>query len=153
PVSRHAGDRQPRPVQRAEHEYDPDGERSVRAHEQRVGCAHVDHQPANVEGQYHAGPSVEARARRTGLGGDSSPVLFLVFFLSGLSGLIYQVAWVRQFGIAFGSTIHTTSLVVALFMLGLGGGSYLAGLWADRRYARAPDSLLSAYGVFELLIA
>ena len=80
-------------------------------------------------------------------------MLFLVFFLSGLSGLIYQVAWVRQFGIAFGSTIHTTSLVVALFMLGLGGGSYLAGLWADRRYARAPDSLLSAYGVFELLIA
>src|SRR5215831_1069864 len=38
-------------------------------------------------------------------------------------------------------------------MLGLGAGSYLAGLWADRRYARAPESLLRAYGVFELLIA
>ncbi len=80
-------------------------------------------------------------------------MLFFLFFLSGLSGLIYQVTWVRQFGTAFGSTIHTTSLVVAIFMLGLGGGSYLAGLWADKRYARAPDSLLKAYGVFELLIA
>jgi spermidine synthase len=80
-------------------------------------------------------------------------VLLLLFFLSGLSGLIYQVVWVREFGTAFGSTIHTTSLVVAIFMLGLGVGSYLCGRWADRRYARAPDSLLRAYGVVELVIA
>src|SRR5438552_4838463 len=38
-------------------------------------------------------------------------------------------------------------------MLGLGVGSSLVGFWADRRYERAPDSLLGAYGVFELLIA
>jgi spermidine synthase len=80
-------------------------------------------------------------------------VLFLLFFLSGFSGLVYQVSWVRQFGTAFGATIHTTSLVVAIFMLGLGAGSSLVGVWADRRYERAPDSLLRAYGVFELLIA
>jgi spermidine synthase len=80
-------------------------------------------------------------------------VLLLLFFLSGLSGLIYQVVWVREFGTAFGSTIHTTSLVVAIFMLGLGAGSYLCGRWADRRYARAPESLLRAYGVVELVIA
>ena len=80
-------------------------------------------------------------------------MLLLLFFLSGLSGLIYQVVWVREFGTAFGSTIHTTSLVVAIFMLGLGVGSYLCGRWADRRYARAPDSLLRAYGVVELVIA
>ena len=80
-------------------------------------------------------------------------MLFLLFFLSGLSGLIYQVTWVRQFGTAFGATIHTTSLVVAIFMLGLGAGSYLVGLWADRRYARRPESLLRSYGAFELLIA
>jgi spermidine synthase len=80
-------------------------------------------------------------------------LLFVLFFLSGLSGLIYQVAWVRELSTSFGATIHTTSLVVAIFMLGLGLGSYIAGLWADRRYAQAPDSLLRAYGVFELLIA
>src|SRR5262249_27614703 len=62
-------------------------------------------------------------------------------------------------------------LVVAVFMLGLGIGSYLTGEWADRRYASQrpssdpgrnarkpsvtaglPDSLLRAYGYFELMI-
>ena len=38
-------------------------------------------------------------------------------------------------------------------MLGLGVGSYLVGRWADRRYRHAPDSLLRAYGVVELIIA
>jgi spermidine synthase len=80
-------------------------------------------------------------------------VLLLLFFLSGLSGLIYQVVWVRLFSTAFGATAHTTSLVVAIFMLGLGAGSSLVGWWADRRYDRAPDSLLRAYGIVELVVA
>ena len=79
-------------------------------------------------------------------------VLYLWFFCSGLSGLIYQVVWVRVFGNVFGNTIYSTSLVVAVFMLGLGVGSYLVGRWADRRYAARPESLLSAYGYIELLI-
>ena len=80
-------------------------------------------------------------------------MLFLFFFLSGISGLVYQVVWVREFGNLFGNTIHSMSLVVAIFMLGLGSGSYLVGAWADRRYQRAPESLLRAYGVVELLVA
>jgi spermidine synthase len=80
-------------------------------------------------------------------------LLYLLFFLSGVSGLIYQVVWVRVFGNVFGNTVHSASLVVAIFMLGLGAGSYLVGAWADRRYLTRPDSLLRAYGVFEVLIA
>jgi spermidine synthase len=80
-------------------------------------------------------------------------VTYLLFLLSGLSGLIYQVIWVREFGNVFGNTIHSASLVVAVFMLGLGAGSYLVGSWADRRYAAQPDSLLRAYGYVELVIA
>ena len=80
-------------------------------------------------------------------------MIYVLFFLSGVSGLIYQVVWVRVFGNVFGNTIHSASLVVAIFMLGLGAGSYVAGAWADRRYAARPDSLLRAYGVFELVIA
>jgi spermidine synthase len=89
--------------------------------------------------------------------------------------LIYQVVWVRVFGNVFGNTIYSASLVVAVFMLGLGVGSYLVGVWSDRRYAelslslshgeanrktrlyrqtkRPEFSLLAAYGYFELLIA
>jgi len=80
-------------------------------------------------------------------------VIYLLFLLSGLSGLIYQVIWVREFGNVFGNTIHSASLVVAVFMLGLGAGSYLVGSWADRRYAAEPDSLIRAYGYVELVIA
>jgi spermidine synthase len=78
--------------------------------------------------------------------------LHLLFFLSGLSGLIYQIVWVRVFGNVFGNTIHSTSLVVAVFMLGLGVGSYLVGAWADRRYSAQPESLLRTYGIFELAV-
>src|SRR5689334_14403310 len=80
-------------------------------------------------------------------------LVYPLFFLSGLSGLIYQVIWARAFGTAFGNTVYSSSLVIAIFMLGLGLGSYAAGVWADRRYARLPDSLLRAYGIVELLVA
>ena len=80
-------------------------------------------------------------------------VLYLLFFLSGISGLVYQVVWVRAFGHAFGNTIYSASLVIAIFMLGLGAGGYLLGAWADRRYAHASSTLLRAYAVIEVAIA
>jgi spermidine synthase len=80
-------------------------------------------------------------------------VLYFLFFCSGASGLIYQVVWIRAFGTVFGNTIYSASLVIAVFMLGLGAGSYAAGRWADRRYTIRPDSLLRIFGSFELAIA
>lgn len=87
-------------------------------------------------------------------------MIYLLFFLSGLSGLIYQIVWVRMFGNVFGNTIYSASIVVAVFMLGLGVGSYVVGAWADRRYARQlgaggvrPNGLLRVYGQFEIAIA
>ena len=79
-------------------------------------------------------------------------LISLLFFLSGLSGLIYQVVWVREFGYVFGNTVYSASLIIAVFMLGLGVGSYVVGRWADRQYAGRPESLLRAYGLFEVLI-
>src|SRR5881296_560201 len=82
-----------------------------------------------------------------------SGVLYLLFFVSGLSGLIYQVVWVREFGNVFGNTVYSAAMVVAVFMLGLGVGSYAVGAWADRRYASRPETLLRAYAYVELAIA
>src|ERR1700741_1401233 len=79
-------------------------------------------------------------------------LIYLLFFCSGLSGLIYQVVWVRVFGNVFGNTVYSASLVIAVFMLGLGVGSWVVGTWADRRYAARPESLLKTYGYFELAI-
>ncbi len=80
-------------------------------------------------------------------------MLYFLFFCSGLSGLIYQVVWVRVFGNVFGNTVYSASIVVAVFMLGLGVGSYVIGAWADRRYATGPESLLRTYGYVEVVIA
>jgi spermidine synthase len=80
-------------------------------------------------------------------------MLYFLFFCSGLSGLIYQVVWVRVFGNVFGNTVYSASLVVAVFMLGLGVGSVVAGAWSDRRYAVAHGTPLWAYGYAEIAIA
>jgi len=79
--------------------------------------------------------------------------LLAIFVLSGAAGLIYQVIWVREFGNIFGNTIHSASLVVAVFMGGLGLGAALAGRWADRRYAGDAAAPLALYARVELLIA
>jgi spermidine synthase len=88
-----------------------------------------------------------------GFGIYSEGLLYLLFFLSGISGLIYQVVWVRVFGNVFGNTVYSASVIIAVFMLGLGAGSYFAGRWADRRYATQPSAPLRFYGYFELAIA
>ena len=49
---------------------------------------------------------------------NHTPLVYLLFVCSGLSGLIYQVVWVRVFGNVFGNTVYSASLVVAVFMLG-----------------------------------
>ncbi len=80
-------------------------------------------------------------------------LLFLFFFASGASGLIYEIVWVRQFGLLFGSTVYSAALVTGIFMCGLGLGSWLAGRWADARFARGAVLPLRAYGACELAIA
>ena len=75
-----------------------------------------------------------------------------VFFLSGVSGLVYQVLWVRLFGNVFGNTVHSAAAVTAVFMFGLGVGSYLIGRWGDRLFLSDPRRPLRFYGYAEFLI-
>jgi spermidine synthase len=82
-----------------------------------------------------------------------SRAVYLVFLLSGISGLLYQVIWVRWFGMIFGNTVYSASLVVAVFMCGLGAGSYLVGIWADRHGTGRPVRALRAYAGCEIAIA
>jgi predicted membrane-bound spermidine synthase len=88
-----------------------------------------------------------------GFGTYPESLIYFLFLCSGVSGLIYQVVWVRVFGNVFGNTVYSASVVVAVFMLGLGAGSYIAGRWSDRRYVETPELPLRAYGYFELTIA
>lgn len=76
----------------------------------------------------------------------------LLFLLSGAAGLIYQVAWIRVLSNAFGVTVYSASLVTAVFMAGLGVGSWAAGAWSDRHYRRGASRVLAAYGVAEVVV-
>jgi predicted membrane-bound spermidine synthase len=74
--------------------------------------------------------------------------LAAVFVLSGASGLIYQVVWVRMLSLVFGVTAYAISTVLSSFFAGLALGSLLAGRLAPR--LRAP---LRAYAGTEALVA
>ncbi len=54
-------------------------------------------------------------------------VLFFLFFFSGFASLVYQVVWTRMAFAAFGIITPVLSVVLSVFMLGLGVGSALGG--------------------------
>src|ERR1700719_3836792 len=63
-------------------------------------------------------------------------IALICFFLSGASGLVFEVVWTRELTLVFGSTTLAISTVLSVFMGGLALGSFLAGRFADR--ARSP---------------
>jgi len=73
------------------------------------------------------------------------PLLLVLFFGSGVSGLIYELVWLRFLALVFGVTIYAVATVLSAFMGGLALGGYLAGRVADR--IKRP---LRAYGILEL---
>lgn len=85
--------------------------------------------------------------------------LFILFFLSGMCGLVYQIIWTRLLALLFGHTTFAISTVITAFMGGLALGSFWFGRWADqdnrgkRFFAHfGQSSLLLAYGIMEALI-
>ncbi len=82
-----------------------------------------------------------------------SLTLGVLFFLSGATGLIYELLWVRVLYQSFGSTIQSVATVVAAYMGGLGLGAWLLGRRADRspRPAELYGRLEFAIGIFGIL--
>lgn len=60
-------------------------------------------------------------------------VILTCFFLSGATGLIYEVVWSRRLTLVFGATVLAVSTVLAAFLGGLALGSLIFGRLADRR--------------------
>lgn len=58
--------------------------------------------------------------------------VYLVFFLSGAAGLIYEISWSRQIGLLFGHTVHAAAVVLAVFFTGMAAGNALGGRWTRR---------------------
>ncbi len=76
-----------------------------------------------------------------------SILLLTLFFLSGATGLVYELVWTRQLVFVFGGTTYAISTVLVAFMGGLGIGSFLAG-----RVSSGIQRPGLVYGVIEILI-
>jgi predicted membrane-bound spermidine synthase len=77
------------------------------------------------------------------------PSVTTAFFLSGFAALLYQVAWQRTLFVAFGVDIESVTVVVSIFMLGLGAGGIFGGYLADR----FPNRILQLFCLAEFCIA
>lgn len=69
-------------------------------------------------------------------------IVFLLFFFSGIAGLIYEIVWTRALVLVFGSTSFAISTVLTSYMAGLALGGYLFGKLIDRR-----EDQLKIYGL------
>jgi spermidine synthase len=70
------------------------------------------------------------------------------FFLSGVAGLVYQVAWAKALGLIFGHTVYAAAVVLAVFMAGLASGSVYLSRWA-----KGHTNPVALYARIEFLIA
>ena len=77
---------------------------------------------------------------------------FLFFLVSGFCSLVYEVVWLRLAMARFGVTTPMVSIVLSVFMAGLGIGSWAGGLLM-RRCRRWPAAVpLRLYAGVEILI-
>ena len=53
------------------------------------------------------------------------PLVASLFFFSGMTGLLYEVAFSKLLAYEFGATAYAVSTVLAAFMVGLAVGAHL----------------------------
>ncbi len=78
--------------------------------------------------------------------------LCLMFFVSGFCALLYQTIWLRLAFAKFGAITPVVSLIISVFMLGLGTGSWMGGQYAKRLKHLFGGSAITLYGIIECLI-
>lgn len=83
-------------------------------------------------------------------------ILLCSFFISGCSALIYQTGWQRMLYGVIGVDMDSITIIVSVFMLGIGIGGMLGGWLADRhpwqrlRWYAAAELSIAVYGIASL---
>jgi len=85
-------------------------------------------------GAVESAASFRANPRR---GGKLTIGLHVVFLLSGVAALLYQLVWQRVLFTIYGIDTTSVTIVVTAFMLGLGVGSLVGGELSRRSPQRA----------------
>lgn len=92
-------------------------------------------------------PSSGERAMQSKMPIRPAALLSFIFFFSGFSALIYQVVWQRLLTVHYGVGPVSITLIVSLYMVGLGLGALFGGYLAERS-----GNKVALYFVIELLI-
>jgi spermidine synthase len=95
-----------------------------------------------------AGPAPGATAERA----PGARAVHLAIALSGMSALGAEVVWTRLLSLLLGGTVYTFSLILAVFLIGLGIGSSL-GAFLARRAASARLALAACQWLLTAAIA
>jgi spermidine synthase len=115
------------------------------------------YQPMAVEradgGDNGDAPETDTQARSDTDGGDNETrggvrIVYLAIALSGMCALGAEVVWTRLLSLMLGATVYTFSIILAVFLVGLGLGSGVAAQVS--RYIRRPALALA---VCQLLLA
>jgi spermidine synthase len=77
---------------------------------------------------------------------------FVFFFISGSCSVLYELVWLRLSMAQFGVTTAMVSIVLSVFMAGLGLGSWASGAWTRRYGENVTFPTLRLYAAIELLI-
>jgi predicted membrane-bound spermidine synthase len=77
---------------------------------------------------------------------------FLFFLVSGFCGILYELVWLRLAMAQFGVTTPLVSMVLSMFMAGLGIGSWGTGLLIKRYGSQSNFNPLRLYALSEFLI-
>jgi spermidine synthase len=77
---------------------------------------------------------------------------FLFFFISGFCGILYELVWLRLAMAQFGVTTPIVSMVLSMFMGGLGLGSWFAGRALRLHGEKIRFPVLRMYALLELSI-
>ncbi len=77
---------------------------------------------------------------------------FVFFVTSGFCSVLYELVWLRLSMAQFGVTTAMVSIVLSVFMAGLGLGSWASGHWLRQPEDTSRFSALRLYALIELLI-
>src|SRR4029077_13526747 len=77
---------------------------------------------------------------------------FVLFLVSGFCSILYEIIWLRLAMAQFGVTTALTSIVISMFMAGLGLGSWGSGRLIRKYENSIRTPTLRLYALAELLI-
>jgi spermidine synthase len=77
-------------------------------------------------------PTTQRRTTPLEISRHLRALIYVVFFASGATALVYEITWMRILSLALGSTALASTLILSAFFSGLALGAYWFGRFIDR---------------------